>query len=114
MKGRTWAVEFVNLAAVEEFNALPGDMRAKLQRTFRLVETRGLAALAMPLARPVEGRIWELRVTGRDGIARSLYAATSGQILLVLRTFTKKTQKTPPREIEIARRRLEDEEHDAN
>jgi len=70
-----------------------------------------LTALVMPLARPVDGRIWEFRVTGRDGIARSLYAAASGQTLLVLRTFIKKTPKTPRGEIEIARRRLGGEEH---
>lgn len=106
-----WSVEFVSEQAAEEFNALPADMRAKLQRTFRLVEERGLAAQAMPLARPVDGRIWEFRVTGRDGIARSLYAAASGRTLLVLRTFVKKTQKTPRAEIEIAKRRLAEDEH---
>lgn len=106
-----WTVEFINGHAVEEFEALPADMRAKLQRTFGLVEERGLTALVMPLARPVDGRIWEFRVTGRDGIARSLYATASGQTLLVLRTFIKKTPKTPRGEIDIARRRLEGEEH---
>jgi phage-related protein len=109
-----WSVEFVSEQAEAEFNALSADMRAKLQRTFRLVEERGLTALAMPLARPVEGRIWEFRVTGRDGIARSLYAAASGRTLLVLRTFVKKTQKTPHAEIEMAKRRLAEDEHAQN
>lgn len=63
---------------MEVFEALPADMRAKLQRTFRLVEERGLAALVMPLARPVVGRT-----------------------LLVLRTFIKKTPKTPRGEIDM-------------
>lgn len=106
----TWSVEFVNGAAVKEFRGLPADMRAKLQRSFALVETRGLAALVMPLARPVEGRIWEFRATGRDGIARSLYAAVSGRTLMVLRTFVKKTQKTPKQEIELALKRLKEVE----
>lgn len=108
---QSWVVEFVNEAAAEEFKALPSDMRAKLQRTFDLVETRGLSALVMPLARPVDGRIWEFRVTGRDGIARSLYAAATGREILVLRTFVKKNQKTPRRELEIAKRRLSEDEN---
>lgn len=108
---QTWSVEFVNEDAGAEFEALPVDMQAKLQRAFRLVEARGLSALTMPLARPVDGRIWEFRVTGRDGIARSLYATATGRVLLVLRTFIKKTQKTPHNEIEIAKRRLAEEEH---
>lgn len=97
--------------AATEFDTLPLDMQAKLQRTFRLVEARGLSALVMPLARPVVGRVWEFRVTGRDGIARSLYAASTGRTLLVLRTFIKKTPKTPRGVIEIAKRRLTEDEH---
>jgi len=89
---RRWTVECINGHAVEEFEALPAGMRARLQRTFRLVEERGLTALVMPLARPVDGRIGEFRATGRGGIARSLYAAASGQTLLVLRTFIKNPQ----------------------
>jgi len=50
-------------------------------------------------------------VKGRDELARSLYAAASGQTLLVLRTFIKKTPKTPRGEIDFARRRFEGEEH---
>jgi len=43
-----------------------------------------------------------MRLSGRDGIARSMYVTASKQRVIVLRTFVKKTQKTPPREIEIA------------
>lgn len=110
----TWTVAFVNEAARDEVKALPHDMRARLQRTFDLVESRGLAALVMPLARPVTGRIWEFRTSGRDGVARSLYAAVSGRTLLVLRTFIKKTEKTPRRDIEIAEHRLSEDEHGQN
>jgi phage-related protein len=40
--------------------------------------------------------------TARSGIARSIYMAKVGQRVIVLRTFVKKTQKTPRREIELA------------
>ena len=43
-----------------------------------------------------------MRMNGRDGIARALYQATSGQRVVVLRVFLKKTQKTPQNELEIA------------
>ena len=106
-----WTVAFVNGDAVAEFQTLPVDMRARLQRIFRLVESRGLEVLGMPLARPVDSPLWELRVTGRDGIARCLYVAATGRTLLILRTFIKKTQKTPRREIDMARRRLREVDH---
>jgi len=38
-----------------------------------------------------------MRFSGRDGIARSIYVAARGQRVVVLRTFVKKTEKTPPR-----------------
>lgn len=102
-----WSVQVAD-AALPEFEALAPDMRAKFQRLFRLVEGHGLAALVMPLARPVAGRLWEMRITGRDGISRGLYVAASGKRVVVLRFFAKKTQKTPPGEIGIALLRLKE------
>ncbi|WP_371673828.1 type II toxin-antitoxin system RelE/ParE family toxin [Neorhizobium sp. T25_27] len=49
-----------------------------------------------------------MRMRGRDGIARAAYVTASGQRIVVLHVFQKKTQKTPRREIEIALRRAKD------
>jgi len=105
-----WMIEFVNEEAEAEFAALPLDIGARLTRVLDLFAEKGLAALVMPLARPVSGKIWELRASGRDGIARSLYATSSGRRLVILRTFVKKTQKTPRQEIELALKRLKEVE----
>ena len=61
----------------------------------------------MPHVRPVEGKLWEIRMRGRDGIARAVYAAIQGRRLLVLHVFVKKTQTTPRKAIETALKRLE-------
>jgi phage-related protein len=53
----------------------------------------------------LEGKLWELRMTGRDGIARAIYVTASGRRVIVVRVFVKKTQKTPQRELDIARQR---------
>lgn len=45
-------------------------------------------------------------MTGRDGIARGIYATHAGQRLTVLHVFAKKTQKTPRKAIDIAAQRL--------
>jgi len=45
--------------------------------------------------KPLEGKLWEMRLRGRDGIARALYFAKAGRRLCVVRVFVKKTQKTP-------------------
>ncbi len=60
----------------------------------------------MPHIRHLEDKLWEMRLTGRDGIARAIYVARSGQRLIVLHVFIKKTQKTPRTALALARARL--------
>lgn len=101
-----WQVGFVSDLARAEVQALPLDLQRKFNRLALAVEAEGLEALREPNAKHIEGKLWELRMSGRSGIARSLYVARVGQRLVVLRTFVKKTQKLPRREIEIALERL--------
>jgi ribosome-binding protein aMBF1 (putative translation factor) len=46
----------------------------------------------------IDGRLWELRMKGKDGIARAFYVIATAQRLVIVRVFTKKTQTTAPRE----------------
>jgi phage-related protein len=100
-----WAFNFVNAEAKAELDALPADVRASFERIVRLVQTVGLERVREPYIRHIEDRIWEMRLRGKDGIARALYVTATGRRIVILRTFVKKTQKTPRREIELARRR---------
>jgi phage-related protein len=45
---------------------------------------------------------------GKDGISRALYVVARPRRGIVVRMFSKKTQKTPRREIELALKRVED------
>ena len=56
----------------------------------------------------LEEKLWELRLTGRDGIARALYVTAVGRRVIVVRAFVKKTQKTPPGEIKLALQRAKE------
>ncbi|MYH34867.1 MAG: type II toxin-antitoxin system RelE/ParE family toxin, partial [Gammaproteobacteria bacterium] len=53
----------------------------------------------------VTGPLWEMRLAGRDGIARALYVAATGRRVVVVRVFVKKTRRTPRREIDVALKR---------
>lgn len=61
-------------------------------------------------ARHLRGDIWEVRATGNRVIYRILFATEGArsQVLLALTALKKKTQKTPPSEIELAETRLAD------
>ena len=69
-----------------------------------------LAVEGMRAARHLRGDIWEVRVDGANQTYRVLFSSEGrfGQVLLALEGFTKKTQKTPARTIDLAARRLAD------
>lgn len=101
-----WTVR-VHALAEAELKALPADMRAGFLRIAELLETFGPQKVGMPHVRPLERKLWEMRMHGKDGIARAVYAAVQGRSLLVLHVFVKKTQATPRSAIETALKRLE-------
>lgn len=93
---------------VEEFlNQLPASDRARIDQTIGLLEEFGLQ-LGTPYVKHLEGKLWELRVPAGRRAYRAIYFAFTGQRFVLLHAFLKKTQKTPRREIAIARRRLAD------
>jgi len=104
----SWTVSFVNAAAEDEVSALPLDIRAHLARLTDLFRNHGIGAMREPHAKHLTGKLWELRLKGRDGIARSIYVTASGQRVVILRTFVKKTKKTPQRELELASARMKE------
>lgn len=103
-----WIVATLNASVDGEITALPADMRARLVRLSGLIEQIGFEALPRDTVKHLEGRLWELRITGRDGISRAIYVTASHQRVVILRVFVKKTQKTPARELELARHRAKE------
>jgi hypothetical protein len=63
-------------------------------------------AVGLPHVRFLQDKLWEMRIKGRDGIARAIYVADKGRQLMVLHVFTEKTEKTPQRAIQTATERL--------
>jgi len=64
-----WSVGFFSAAAIAEVKALPQDMQAKFERIVAMIEANGLERMREPYVKHVEGKLWEMRLTGRDGIA---------------------------------------------
>ena len=61
--------------------------------------------IGMPLCRPLGKGLWEVRSDITDGrIARVLFCVHKERMVL-LHAFIKKTQKTPPADIDLATRR---------
>jgi len=71
------------------------------------IRSVGLEGISEPIAKQLEGTLWELRLTGRDGIARAMHVAATGLRVVVVRAFVK-TQKTARAEIDLALERARD------
>jgi phage-related protein len=100
-----WTVEVLDETVRAELEAQPKDIRARYLRIVGLIESYGLERVREPYVKHLEGPLWEMRMKGRDGIARAVYVTATGRRVVVVRVFGKKTEKTPRREIELALRR---------
>lgn len=100
-----WTVETLNQDVDRELEALPKSLKARFIRIAELVEQLGLERVGLPHIKHLEGKLWEMRMNGPEGIARAIYVAVRGKRVVIVHAFTKKTQKTPRKALEIARRR---------
>ena len=85
-------------------DALP---KAKLKafRIFSNIEEYGLTSVIPHLKKLPGTPFWEIRILGRDNV-RIFYVTQKEKQILLLHAFTKKTNKTPTKEIKIAEARL--------
>ncbi len=102
-----WTIE-VTIEAQAELAAWPVELRASLARIVERVEQVGLERLGEPFVKHLEGKLWEMRPSGRRIEGRALYVTATGRRVVILLAFEKKTQKTPRRFIERALDRAKD------
>ncbi len=103
-----WSVGFLNDDVRNELEALPSSFMASFLRISELIEVKGLQDVHEPYVKHLEGPLWEMRLKGKDGIARAAYVTAHERRVVVVRVFVKKTQKTPRREIILALKRAKE------
>jgi phage-related protein len=87
----------------------PEDVRRELGKI--IFDLQKGEKLSMPLSRPmpsVAAGVEELRVKDRSGAYRVFYYTRLADSVLIFHAFVKKTQRTPPPEIALARKRLKE------
>jgi phage-related protein len=100
-----WTVGFFNEEVRNELETLSSDFLASFLRISELIQEHGLHGIREPYVKHLEGPLWEMRLKGKDGIARAIYVTAHERKVVVVRVFVKKTQKTPRRELAIALKR---------
>jgi phage-related protein len=90
--------------------AIPADIKARILRIVDMLLEYGPANVREPYVSHLQGhgRLYEIRAKGKDGIARVFYFAWHGKKIVLLHGFTKKSVKTPRREIEVAVKRMKE------
>ena len=107
-----WSTEFYTApdgtAPVEAFlDSLDSKTRVRFMWSMEQLRVRNVQARE-PLVRHLEDKLWELREESKTNIYRVIYFFYTGRRIIFLHGFQKKTQKTPDKEIAIARSRYED------
>ena len=100
-----WSIRY-HTESVESFVlGLPDGLLARYLRLTDMMLEFG-ANLGMPHTRAMSNGLFELRVKSKEGIARVFYCTVVGQRIVILHGFIKKSEKTPPKELRIARERM--------
>jgi phage-related protein len=102
-----WIITYYSESIQEEILALPAGFLGRYLRYSDRMEVYG-PDLGMPHTRAMGDGLFELRLKAAEGIARLFYCTMVGKKIVMLHQFIKKTNKTPRKELEIARRRMKE------
>ena len=100
-------VSYFHERVLNEVQSWPVDVLADYARLIELL-TEHCPSLRMPHSRAFGDGLFEVRPRGRSGIGRAFYCFLLGKRVVVLHAFIKKTQQTPDKELNLARKRLKE------
>ena len=87
------AVQTLNAIVDAEIAALPADMQARYLRLVDVIQQSGFAGLPRESVKHLVGELWELRMTGRDGISRAIYVTATGRRVVVVRSSSRRRNR---------------------
>lgn len=102
-----WRVAFYSDRLEEDLLALPAGLVARFVKYAEKMEFFG-PDLGMPHMRAMGSGLFELRLKAAEGIARVFFCTLVGRRIVFLHQFVKKTDKTPLKELQIARQRMKE------
>lgn len=112
MRYMAWEIKYYSESVRLSIDAWPVGIRAVYARITERMQVFG-PNLGMPFTQAMGGGLFEIRAKGKEGIGRAFFCTVVGQEIVILHAFIKKSQKTPRRELDVARKRLQ-EVRDAN
>lgn len=102
-----WNITFFNEKVEAETLAFPPGILANFLHIAEMIVEYG-PLLGEPYTKALGEGLFEIRAKGREGIGRSFFCTLKGKEVVILHSFIKKMQKTPKKELKMARNRLKE------
>ena len=102
-----WSIEYYSEKVQEELLELPEGLQARYIHLTNIMLSEG-AYLGEPHTKALGDGLFELRLKGKEGIARVMYCTIVNNKITILHIFIKKSQKIPKKELNLAKRRMKE------
>ncbi len=102
-----WKITFYNDKVEVQTLNLPSGILANFLHIAEMIEELG-PNLGKPYVGALGKGLFEIRAKGREGIGRSVYCMVKGREIVILHSFIKKSQKTPKKDLDLARKRMKE------
>jgi phage-related protein len=100
----SWRITFFNDRVENETHSFPDGILANFLHIAEIIEEFG-PNIGKPHTAPMGDGLFEIRAKGKEGIGRSLFCTIKGKEIVIVHSFVKKTQRTPKKELDKARKR---------
>jgi phage-related protein len=87
--------------------ALPDTLLARFIKMTEIMQEFG-PNIGMPHTKTIGNGLFELRLKGKEGIARIFYCTLINKRIYLLHSFIKKTEKTPLKDLQLAELRMKE------
>jgi len=102
-----WKVTFYNSKVESQSLDFPSGILANFLHIAEMIENLG-PNLGKPYVGPLGSGLYEIRAKGKEGIGRSIYCTVAGKEIVILHSFIKKSQKTPKKDLDLAKKRMKE------
>jgi phage-related protein len=102
-----YQISYYNASVKAEIDRWPKCINASFIRITERITVSG-PNLGLPYTRPFGDGLFEIRAKGHDGIGRAFFCQLINRQVVILHGFIKKTQNTPVKELQLARKRLKE------
>ncbi|WP_338885100.1 type II toxin-antitoxin system RelE/ParE family toxin [Xenorhabdus sp. TH1] len=102
----SWNIDFYH-GVMDSILDMPPKIQARMLKLLELMEQHG-ANLGSPHTKPMGNGLFEVRAKAQEGISRGLFCYLDGSNIYILHAFVKKSQKTPKKDLDLAKSRMKE------